>query len=83
LNLVDEVDLDKTLKEAAEAIVDSDRFAVFLREKSVVAIDKFLVSVSIRLSKKLTFILILFIRKSNDLLVFLQTGIFANNVDSS
>jgi hypothetical protein len=55
LNLVDEVDLDKTLKEAAEAIVDSDRFAAFLREKSVVAIDKFLVSAAIRLSKKLIF----------------------------
>eukprot|EP00559_Dactyliosolen_fragilissimus_P009165 CAMPEP_0184872842 /NCGR_PEP_ID=MMETSP0580-20130426/41515_1 /TAXON_ID=1118495 /ORGANISM="Dactyliosolen fragilissimus" /LENGTH=968 /DNA_ID=CAMNT_0027375689 /DNA_START=1061 /DNA_END=3967 /DNA_ORIENTATION=- len=42
LNLIDEVELDKILKEAAQAIVDKRKFVEFVRGKSVVAISRFL-----------------------------------------
>lgn len=43
LNLIDEVDLEEVLKEAADAIEDADRLTDFIREKSTVAIERFLV----------------------------------------
>ena len=43
LNLIDEVDLDKVLKEAAEAFVDDKKFLEYVREKSARAISRFLV----------------------------------------
>lgn len=45
LNLIDEVDLEEFLKEAAEAIEDADRLTGFVREKATVAIERFLVRV--------------------------------------
>jgi hypothetical protein len=42
LKLIDEVNLDKFLKEASDAIVDADRFTDFVREKATVAIERFL-----------------------------------------
>jgi len=42
LSLFDEVEFDKLLKEAAEAIVDSNRFHEYLEEKSGRAIERFL-----------------------------------------
>ena len=42
LNLMDEVDIDEFLKEASEAIVYADRLADFIREKSTIAIRRFL-----------------------------------------
>jgi len=42
LNLIDEVDLDKVLKEAAEAFVDSKKFPEYVRQKSAHAISRFL-----------------------------------------
>jgi len=42
LNLLDEVDLRVELREAAEAIVDLDHFGKYVREKSALAIDRFL-----------------------------------------
>jgi len=42
LNLIDEVDLDKVLKEAAEAFVDDNKFLEYVREKSAHAISRFL-----------------------------------------
>jgi hypothetical protein len=42
LKLIDEVNLDEFLKEASGAIVDSDRFTDFVREKATVAIERFL-----------------------------------------
>jgi chemotaxis regulatin CheY-phosphate phosphatase CheZ len=44
LNLMDEVDLDELLKEASEAIDDADRLSDFIREKSTIAVERFLVS---------------------------------------
>jgi hypothetical protein len=44
LNLIDEVDVDEFLKEAANAIDDPDRLTDFVREKSTIAIERFLVS---------------------------------------
>ena len=44
LNLIDEVQLDKELKEAGEALVDSERFPSYIRQKSASAVSKFLVS---------------------------------------
>jgi hypothetical protein len=40
---MDEVDLDALLKEASEAMDDTDAFSQFLREKATVAIERFLV----------------------------------------
>eukprot|EP00558_Chaetoceros_sp_UNC1202_P005453 CAMPEP_0197240622 /NCGR_PEP_ID=MMETSP1429-20130617/6862_1 /TAXON_ID=49237 /ORGANISM="Chaetoceros sp., Strain UNC1202" /LENGTH=63 /DNA_ID=CAMNT_0042700295 /DNA_START=1 /DNA_END=188 /DNA_ORIENTATION=+ len=34
LNLIDEVDLEKELKEIAEAITNTKKFPVYMREKS-------------------------------------------------
>ena len=42
LNLLDEVDLDEFLREASEAFVDADKLAMFLREKTTLAIERFL-----------------------------------------
>lgn len=44
MNLIDEVDVDEFLKEAANVIDDPDRLTDFVREKSTVAIERFLVS---------------------------------------
>jgi hypothetical protein len=44
LNLIDEVDLEEFLKEAADVIEDADRLTGFVREKATVAIERFLVS---------------------------------------
>jgi len=43
LKLMDEVDVDEFLKEAAAAIDDPDNLAQFLREKATIAIERFLV----------------------------------------
>ena len=43
LNLMDEVELDKLLKEASEAIDDAERLSSFIREKTSAAIERFLV----------------------------------------
>jgi hypothetical protein len=42
LNLLDEVDIDEFLKEASDAIVDEDLLAAFIREKSTIAVQRFL-----------------------------------------
>lgn len=42
LSLMDEVDIDKFLKEASDAIVDGDLLSAFIREKSAIGIRKFL-----------------------------------------
>ena len=42
LNLMDEVDLEQFLKEASRAIDDPDALTAFLKEKSTVAIERFL-----------------------------------------
>jgi chemotaxis regulatin CheY-phosphate phosphatase CheZ len=44
LNLVDEVDVDEFLKEASEAIEDAEKLSEFIREKTTIAIERFLVS---------------------------------------
>lgn len=49
LKLMDEVDIAEFLKEAAEAIDDSEKIADFIYEKSKVAIERFLVSFAARL----------------------------------
>jgi len=41
---MDEVDLDKFLKEAAQAMDESDDISQFFREKATIAIERFLVS---------------------------------------
>jgi hypothetical protein len=41
---MDEVDLDEFLKEAADAIEDADKLSEFIREKTIIAIERFLVS---------------------------------------
>lgn len=43
LRLIDEVDLQKELKEVGVAIVDTDKFPQYIREKSANAVSKFLV----------------------------------------
>jgi hypothetical protein len=43
ISLVDEFELKSELRQAAEAIVDSDKFSIYLNQKSIFAIDKFLV----------------------------------------
>ena len=43
LNLMDEVDLDEFLKEAADAIDDAEKLSEFIREKAIIAIEGFLV----------------------------------------
>jgi hypothetical protein len=42
LNLMDEVDVDEFLTEAADAITDAERLAQFIREKCTIAIQRFL-----------------------------------------
>ena len=44
LSLIDEVEIDKVLREAAEAFVDERRFTKYIRQKCVLAISRFLVS---------------------------------------
>lgn len=43
LNLIDEVELDKFLKEASEAIDDADKLSEFIRVKAGTAVERFLV----------------------------------------
>uniref|UniRef100_A0A7S2A1I7 Uncharacterized protein n=1 Tax=Ditylum brightwellii TaxID=49249 RepID=A0A7S2A1I7_9STRA len=42
LNLLDEVELDKILKDAVEALADTHKFAQFVREKSSIVLHRFL-----------------------------------------
>jgi len=42
LNLMDEVDIDELFREASEAFVDAEKLPVFIREKSTLAIERFL-----------------------------------------
>ena len=42
LNLIDEVELDNFLKGAADAIIDNQKFASFIRETSAKAVSRFL-----------------------------------------
>ena len=42
LQLIDEISIKQFLKEAADALVDADRFPVFLREKITFAVSRFL-----------------------------------------
>ena len=42
LNLVDELDIDKFVKEASDAMVDANRLSKFIRDKSTIAIQRFL-----------------------------------------
>jgi hypothetical protein len=44
LNLTDEADLEEFLKEASDAIDDAGRLSHFIREKSKIAMKRFLVS---------------------------------------
>ncbi len=46
--MIDEVDLEQLLKDAAKAMDESDDFSQFLREKATIAIERFLVSPSLR-----------------------------------
>jgi hypothetical protein len=41
---MDEVDLDEFLREASEAIEDTEKLSEFIREKATIAIERFLVS---------------------------------------
>lgn len=50
LRLIDEVDLQQELKEAGDAILDPDRFPQYVREKSIKAVSKFLVSSALLLA---------------------------------
>jgi hypothetical protein len=43
LNLMDEVDLDEFVKEASDAIEDSEKLSQFVREKATICIERFLV----------------------------------------
>jgi hypothetical protein len=43
LNLMDEVDIEAFLREASEAIEDSEKLARFIRDKSTTAVERFLV----------------------------------------
>jgi hypothetical protein len=43
LNLMDEVNMDEFLKEAAEAIDDPEKLSRYVREKATMAIERFLV----------------------------------------
>lgn len=47
LNLMDEVDIDEFLKEAAMAIDDAEKLSEFIREKATIAIERFLVSLEL------------------------------------
>ena len=47
MNLMDEVDIDEFLKEAAMAIDDAEKLSEFIREKATIAIERFLVSVEL------------------------------------
>lgn len=44
LNLVDEIDIDAFLREAAASLDDPDKLSDFIREKTAIAIERFLVS---------------------------------------
>jgi hypothetical protein len=41
---MDEVDVDEFLKEGVEAMEDPEKLSQFIREKSTIAIERFLVS---------------------------------------
>jgi hypothetical protein len=45
LNLMDEVNLDEFLKEAASAIDNPDKLAEYIRDKATIAIERFLVRI--------------------------------------
>lgn len=45
MNLVDEVDIDNLIREAASSLDDPDKLSDFIREKTTIAIERFLVSV--------------------------------------
>ena len=55
LNMVDEVDLDKFLNEASEAMDNPEVFSQFLREKATIAIERFLVSLLLPLLNKFVY----------------------------
>jgi hypothetical protein len=44
LNLMDEVNVDEFLMEASNAIDDPDKLSQYIREKTIIAIERFLVS---------------------------------------
>ena len=48
---MDDFDFDEFLKEASDAIVDADRLTDFVREKTTIAIERFLVSNFLSLSQ--------------------------------
>jgi len=52
LNLIDEVDIEKELKEATEALLDEGRFQDYLRQKSTIAMTRFLVSFHLILTRE-------------------------------
>lgn len=43
MDLVDEVDIDVFLREAADAVDDQQKLNEFIREKATIAIERFLV----------------------------------------
>ena len=46
LKLMDEVELESFLKEASEAIDDAGKLAEFIRDKATMAIERFVVSLT-------------------------------------
>ena len=44
MNLIDEVDIKEFLREASNALDDSDKLSEFIVEKSTIALERFLVS---------------------------------------
>ena len=56
LNLMDEVNLDEFLKEAASAIDNPDMLAEYIREKATIAIERFLVSCLIHTDCRICFL---------------------------
>lgn len=85
LRLIDEVDLKKELKEVGEAIVDTDKFPQYIREKSASAVSRFLVCIFFHLFKLLhSSFMIMNVHVSN-ISQFANngpTGLFAKNVNT-
>ena len=71
---MDEVEIDKLLKEASEAIDDADKLAAFIREKAASAVERFLVSHLLKFYLDLKFLLI-------DLSPLLLEGLPAKAID--
>lgn len=44
LNLMDEVNLDEFLREMSDAIDDPEKLSLYIREKTTIAVERFLVS---------------------------------------